>query len=84
MLLFRMQDVSGSDLDTQIFYTTESFQVVLTSPGQIPESFTACLFLTHDFQCIAHKSYLYLIEINLVNGRFVARPHGIMQSRRLT
>jgi hypothetical protein len=24
-----------------------------------------------------------VIEINLVNGRFVARPHGLMQSRRL-
>jgi hypothetical protein len=25
-----------------------------------------------------------VIEINLVNERFVARPHGLMQSRRLT
>jgi hypothetical protein len=25
-----------------------------------------------------------MIEINLVDGWFVARPHGLMQSRRLT
>jgi hypothetical protein len=38
----------------------------------------------HWWSPIISSVYGLMIEINLVNGRFVARPHGSMQSRRLT